>query len=177
MRLALISSFALASAFTLAGNYSAQAAEFYVGEPVTKNGMQIVANYLVGIEMDPMPKGAAMGPEAVHLEIDIHAAKDEAHVFAEDAWIPDLTITYTIEKIGAPFKKTGRLLAMTAADGPHYANNIEMGGPGQYHLTYRIEPPSKAGFIRHVDKESGVPAWWKPFSVDWTFPYPSKAKG
>lgn len=175
MRLALISSLALGSAFALIG--SAQATEFYVGEPVTKNGMQIVANYLVGIEMDPMPKGAAMGPDAVHLEVDIHAAKDEAHGFAEDTWMPYLTITYTIEKAGSPFKKTGQLLPMTAADGPHYANNIEMGGPGRYHLTYRIEPPSKAGFIRHVDKESGVPAWWQPFSVDWTFTYPSKAKG
>jgi uncharacterized protein involved in high-affinity Fe2+ transport len=33
---------------------------------------------------------------------------------------------------------------------------------------------SKAGFIRHVDKESGVPDWWQPFSESWTLHYPSK---
>jgi hypothetical protein len=30
-------------------------------------------------------------------------------------------------------------------------------GDGGYRRTYRFEPPSKAGFIRHVDNESGVP--------------------
>ena len=34
------------------------------------------------------------------------------------------TISYTIEKVGSKFKKTGKLLAMTAGDGPHYANNV-----------------------------------------------------
>ncbi len=155
---------------------TAGAGEFFVGGPVHKNGLQIVGNYLVGIEMEPMPPQAAMGKDAVHLELDVHAASDEAHGFAEDAWIPYLTIDYTIEKVGSVFKKTGKLLPMTAKDGPHYANNIDMAGPGEYHVMYTIQPPSAAGFIRHVDTESGVPAWWQPFSVEWTFQYPSKAK-
>ena len=154
----------------------ARAEEFYIGEPIVKNGMQLVPNYLVGIEMDRMPKGMAMGPDTIHLECDAHATKDEAHGFAEDAWMPYLTVSYTIEKIGSSFRSTGKLLAMTADDGPHYAQNIRMDGPGQYRLTYRFDPPSKNGFLRHVDKASGVPDWWKPFSVDWTFAYPSKAK-
>jgi uncharacterized protein involved in high-affinity Fe2+ transport len=65
---------------------------------------------------------------------------------------------------------------MTAKDGPHYANNVEMAGPGEYRVTYQFRPPSDAGFIRHVDRKSGVPDWWQPFSVEWTFPYPSKPK-
>lgn len=154
----------------------ASAAEFYVGGPETKNGLQIVGNYLTGIEMEPMPAGSAMGPDAVHLELDVHAARDEAHGFAEDAWMPYLTITYAIEKVGSDFKKTGQLLPMTAGDGPHYANNVMLSGPGQYHVKYLIDPPSKAGFIRHVDKVTGVPEWWAPFTVEWTFNYPSQAK-
>jgi hypothetical protein len=39
---------------------------------------------------------------------------------------------------------------------------------------YHFKSPSEAGFIRHVDKESGVPGWWQPFSESWTFHYPSK---
>jgi hypothetical protein len=161
---------------TVAGVGHARAAEFHVGGPETKSGLEIVGNYLTGIEMEPMPTGSAMGPDALHLELDIHAAKDESHGFAEDAWIPYLTITYAIEKVGSDFKKTGQLLPMVARDGPHYANNISMGGPGEYHVSYFVEPPSKAGFIRHVDQATGVPEWWAPFTVDWTFTYPSQAK-
>jgi hypothetical protein len=38
------------------------AAEFYIGEPVVQDDMQIVPNYLVVIEMDHMPPGGKMGP-------------------------------------------------------------------------------------------------------------------
>ncbi|HLZ66267.1 MAG TPA: iron transporter [Aliidongia sp.] len=164
----------VAAAIGLAGQ--ARAEEFYIGEPIVKNGMQLVPNYLVGIEMDKMPKGMAMGPDTIHLECDAHATKDEAHGFGEDAWMPYLTISYTVEKVGSSFKAAGKLVPMTAGDGPHYAQNIQMDGPGQYHLIYLFEPPSGNGFRRHIDKATGVPGWWRPFSVDWTFDYPSKAK-
>ena len=54
----------------------------------------------------------------------------------EDAWIPYLTIHFTLTKQGTDFKETGMLAAMTAGDGPHYANNVAMDGPGTYDLTY-----------------------------------------
>lgn len=152
------------------------AQEFYVGEPVVKDGMQIVPNYLVGIEMDRHPPGMAMGKDAVHLEADVHATKDESHGFAEDAWIPYLTIKFTLAKNGTKFSRGGELYPMTAKDGPHYANNVEMAGPGTYRLTYTILPPSSHGFIRHVDAASGVPAWWAPITASWLFTYPSKSK-
>ena len=155
----------------------AMAGEFYVGEPVEKEGMQISPAYLEGIQMDHMPKGSSMDPKAIHLEVDVHAAKGDKHGFPEDAWIPYLTIHYTVEKVGTSWKKTGTLAAMQAKDGPHYANNTTMNGPGQYKLTYVIDPPSENGFIRHVDKETGIPDWWKPVSASWTFTYPSKSKG
>jgi uncharacterized protein involved in high-affinity Fe2+ transport len=48
------------------------AKEYYVGEPVAQNEMKIIPHYLIGIEIAPMPKGAAMGPHDVHIEVDIH---------------------------------------------------------------------------------------------------------
>ena len=69
------------------------AKEFYVGEPVVKNEMQLVPHYLLGIEMAPMIPGMDMGPNAVHLEIDVHATKDDKRGFKEDEWIPYLTIS------------------------------------------------------------------------------------
>lgn len=152
----------------------AKAQEFYVGDPVMKNNLEIVPHYLLGIKMAPMRKGMDMGPNAVHVEVDVHAAKGEQHGFKEGEWIPYLTISYTIEKVGTSFKKSGKLLAMTAGDGPHYANNVSLAGDGDYRLTYHFEPPSKAGFVRHVDKATGVPDWWAPFSESWTFHFPSK---
>jgi periplasmic iron binding protein len=75
----------------------AAAKEFYVGEPVVKNEVQIVPHYLLGIEMSAMPKGTDMSHDAVHLEVDVHATKDEKHGLADGEWVPYLTITYTIE--------------------------------------------------------------------------------
>ncbi|MDQ0467622.1 iron transporter [Labrys wisconsinensis] len=155
---------------------AAHATEFYMGEPVTEEGMQFSPAYLTGIEMDRHPAGMSMDPKAVHIEIDIHAAKGEAHGFPEDAWIPYCTVRLTVEKVGAKYKEAKVLAPMEAGDGPHYANNFAMAGPGEYKATYVVEPPSSNGFIRHVDKETGVPEWWKPVTVSWTFQYPSKAK-
>ncbi|HEX3755069.1 MAG TPA: iron transporter [Rhizomicrobium sp.] len=167
----LLSVSALASTPVLA------AQEFYIGEPVVKEGMQIVPNYLTGVRMDRMPAGMGMGPDSVHLEADVHATKDEAHGFPEDAWIPYLDISFILTKEGVPtYKKNGLLYPMTAKDGPHYATNVDMAGPGTYHLTYLISPPTSHGFRRHVDKASGVPDWWKPITANWTFTYPSKSK-
>ena len=81
-----------------------------------------------------------------------------------------------MEKTGSKYKETKVLAPMTADDGPHYANNFAMAGPGEDKATYVIDPPSSNGFIRHIDKESGVPEWWKPITLSWTFQYPSKPK-
>ncbi|HEY2071776.1 MAG TPA: iron transporter [Rhizomicrobium sp.] len=167
----------LAAAAVVLTAMQAQAAqEFYIGEPVVKDGLQIVPNYLTGIEMDRHPPGMAMGKDTVHIEADVHATKDETHGFAEDAWIPYLTIKFTVTKDGTKFRQTGELYPMTAKDGPHYANNIHMAGPGNYHLTYTILPPTSHGFIRHVDTASGVPGWFTPITASWSFVYPSKTK-
>ena len=51
--------FAAASAALLAAQ-PAGAREYFVGGPVHQHDMEIVANYLVGVEMAPMPPGMAM---------------------------------------------------------------------------------------------------------------------
>ncbi len=157
---------------------SAMAREFYVGGPVEAHDMEIVANYLIGVVMSPMPEtmGGMMehGADVIHLEADIHATADNPYGYADGAWIPYLTISYDLTKAGSDWTASGKLLPMTAKDGPHYANNLAMNGPGEYHLTYRIDPPAEGVFARHVDKETGVPEWWKPVTVNFTFKYPQK---
>jgi uncharacterized protein involved in high-affinity Fe2+ transport len=158
-----------------ASSASFAAAGVPLGEKVTKEGMEIGALYLTGVEMDRMPAGMGMGKEAVHLEAVVHATKDEAHGFAAGQWIPYLDIHYELTKEGEKtFKRTGILFPMAAKDGPTYANDVDMEGPGLYHLTYFISPPPAHGFLRHTDKATGVPDWWKPISLNWTFNYPGK---
>ncbi|HLJ63653.1 MAG TPA: iron transporter [Stellaceae bacterium] len=150
----------------------AEAREFFIGGPVKENDMEIVANYLRDIEMAPMVPGMVHNGDIIHLEADVHATADSVYGYPDGAWIPYLTIAYELKKTGSDWKAVGALLPMTAKDGPHYANNLAMGGAGEYRLTYHFEPPEKAGFFRHVDAETGVPEWWKPFSVSFTFTYP-----
>src|SRR6516162_2849917 len=94
---------------------SAAAKEFFVGGPVHQHDMEIVANYLVGIEMAPMAPGMlAAGPDVIHLEADVHATADNVYGYPDGAWVPYLTITYTIEKQGTDWKASGTLKPMTA---------------------------------------------------------------
>jgi len=163
-----------ASAVALLGSRAVSAREYFVGGPVHQHDMEIVANYLVGVEMAPMLPGMAMGADVIHLEADVHATADNAYGYPDGAWVGYLTIGYTIEKSGTDWKSSGTLRPMQAKDGPHYADNVKMDGPGTYRVDYTFTPPEANGFLRHVDKETGVPAWWTPFSQTFTFGYPQK---
>lgn len=167
---AIIASAAVASAFFGA----ASSREYFVGGPVHKNDMEIVANYLVSVEMAPMMPGMVHGDDVIHLEADVHATADNVYGYPDGAWIAYITIKYTLAKQGSDWKASGTLKPMTAKDGPHYADNVKMNGTGSYRVTYEFAPPEANGFFRHVDVETGVPAWWQPFSETFTFAYPQK---
>lgn len=149
------------------------AKEYYIGGPVKQNDMEIVANYLIGVEMFPMQTGMQHGPDVIHVEADVHALADNSNGFGDGVWIPYLSIGYTLTKGGGEWKSSGVLKPMEAKDGPHYAIDVKMPGPGDYKLVYSFAPPAGAAFARHVDKETGVPEWWKPFTTEFIFHYPS----
>ncbi len=153
---------------------SAMAREYFIGGPVLKNDMQIVANYLEGVEMAPMMPNMQHGPGVVHIEADIHATADNSWGYPDGAWIGYLTVGYTLTKDGSDWKATGTLKPMNAKDGPHYADNVKMNGPGKYHVTYTISNPQENGYYRHTDKETGIKDWWKPFEEKFDFDYPQK---
>ena len=155
--------------------HPAVAKEYYVGGPVHAHDMEIVANYLVGIQMVPMPPGRPHeGADVIHLEADVHATADNVYGYPDGGWVPYVGIAYQLKKDGSDWAAEGTLLPMTAKDGPHYADNVKMDGPGTYRLTYTFTPPSDYGFYRHTDEETGVPAWWQPFSQSFEFNYPQK---
>jgi len=146
------------------------AADFPIGGPVVKNGMEIAAVYIQPTKMDPMLPGM-MKQADIHLEADISATKDNPNGWAEGSWVPYLQISYHIRKVGSDWSTLGALMPMVASDGPHYAENIKLDGPGKYQLSYHIVPPPINGFYRHTDKETATAPWWEPFDLSWEFTY------
>lgn len=164
---------AMAAVVALGGG-AATAAEVPIGEPVEKNGLEIAAVYLQPVMMEPHMPGMHEGD--IHLEADIHAIQGNANGFAAGEWVPYLGIAYHLRKLGSDWSTVGRFGPMVAADGPHYAANVKLDGPGKYQLTYHIDPPPYQGFHRHTDKETGVGEWWVPFDVKWEFAYVGAGK-
>lgn len=164
----------LAGAAALCAPHAAGAREYPIGGPVHAHDMEIASNYLVGVEMAPMDPGMPMGADVVHLETDVHATADNAYGFADGTWIPYLGIHYALTKKDTPWQVSGTMLPMTAKDGAHYANDVKMNGPGTYTVVFTYASPETNGFRHHVDKETGVPGWWTPFTETFTFQYPQK---
>lgn len=172
---------AMAGLFLLSG--SALAAEYPIGKPVERGGMEIGAVYLQPIEMDPPGLMRPAKDSDVHLEADIHALADNKTGFPEGEWVPYLQVKYEIQKAGSANVIKGDFMPMVASDGPHYGDNVKLEGPGKYHLKYTIMPPGGAQsaghmshFGRHIDKETGVGPWFEPFTLEYDFVYAGTGK-
>lgn len=168
----------LAAVALLALPALAVAKEYPVGKPVVKNGMEIAAVYLQPVRMEPDGMMRKAEDSDVHLEADIKAAKNNPNGFAEGDWMPYLSVQYELSKQGGE-TQSGEFMPMVASDGPHYGDNVKLQGPGKYTLTLTISPPGAnphAHFGRHTDKETGVGAWFKPFTVEYEFVYAGTGK-
>lgn len=150
---------------------SAMAGEHPAGDTVEMNGMELAAVYLEPVTMEPQGMMMSASKADVHLEADIHALKGNKNGFAAGEWIPYLTISYKLKNKDTGKVQQGTFMPMVASDGPHYGSNVKMLGVGNYELTFHIDPPSKAGLLRHTDKETGVGRWYKPFDVSYDFKY------
>ncbi|KAF3999014.1 iron transporter [Glaciimonas immobilis] len=155
----------LASAFSVS---NVMAAEYPIGKQQIFNGLEVAAVYLQPTKMEPEGMMRKAELSDIHVEADIRAVKDNPNGFAEGDWIPNLVISYQFTKVGSKEVIKGDMMPMVANDGPHYGDNVKLAGPGKYTLTMKISPPSSnmaAPFGRHVDKETGVGPWFKPFEV------------
>ena len=143
-----------------------------IGSSSVRDGVEIVPGIETGIQFDRLP--TSLAPDSIFLTADVHATKDNAQGFT--GFIPYLSISFSLTKDGEPtFKKSGLLYPTAGKSGPRYIGAAAMGGPGTYHLTYIVSPPSAHGMYRQTGKENGVPNWWKPINASWTFSYPSSS--
>jgi len=169
---------AVAAAAALSAG-TAMAKEYPIGKPKTLNGMEVAAVYLQPIEMEPAGMMRPAAESDIHLEADIHAAKANPNGFPEGEWMAYLAVRYELTKLDAGQVLKGELMPMVANDGPHYGENLKLMGAGKYKLTLTILPPSEnqhVHFGRHVDKETGVAPWFKPFTVDFEFTFAGTGK-
>ena len=158
---------------------TAVAAEYPIGQPQDRNGLEVAAVYLQPVEMEPAAMMRAAKDSDIHLEADIHATADNSNGLPEGAWAPYLNIQHVLQKKGSETVVKGDLMPMVANDGPHYGDNVKLEGPGKYQLTFVIgSPESAAGnhFGRHVDKETGVAPWFETFEVKYEFVYAGTGK-
>jgi len=155
----------------LSGTASAEFKEFPAGDEKVLNHMQIAAVYLKPVDMEPRGMDLSASKADIHMEADIHATKGNPNGFGAGEWIPYLTVSYHLKNKDTGKSQSGTFMPMIAVDGPHYGSNLKMMGPGNYRITYTIEPPSKQGFGRHTDRDSGVGRWFKTFSTDFDFKY------
>ena len=66
----------------------ALAAEHSIGDPVVVDGMILHPVYLQPVHMAPMLPGMNDPKFDAHLEVDIHADKDNKQGFNPGSWIP-----------------------------------------------------------------------------------------
>ena len=173
----LFRSLALAGVLSLA--LPAMALEYPIGAPHNVAGMEVGAVYLQPVEMEPDGHMRKVAESDIHLEADIHALASNVNGYAEGAWIPFLLVKYELTKKGSNEVIQGDMMPMVASDGPHYGDNVKLMGPGKYTLVLTVLPPSQnpqAHFGRHVDKETGVAPWFKPFTASYDFTYAGTGK-
>ncbi|MDB5560204.1 MAG: Ferrous iron transport protein [Enterovirga sp.] len=169
-------SVALAFAF-LAGATVATAKEYPIGKPSIQAGLEVQAVYLQPIEMDPPGMMRAAAESDMHLEADIKATQGNTNGMADGDWVPALTVKYELTKVEGGQSVSGDMMQMVASDGPHYGDNVKLFGPGKYRLKLTVAPPGPhAHFGRHVDKETGVGEWFKPFDVTQEFTFAGTGK-
>ncbi|HYH22202.1 MAG TPA: iron transporter [Azospirillum sp.] len=178
--------FALPLAALLAG---ASAPALAAGRDIgaaEREGMAIVARYIQAVEVEsgeePGQKPAQPagghgghaghgGPADAHLEALITATRDNAYGFFPGAFVPYLQVEYIVRKQGSAWVGDGVLKPMIASDGPHYAANLLLDGPGKYTVELIVAPPSPKVFPRHLDKETGAKPWWTPVTLEWGFTF------
>jgi len=157
----------------------ANALEYPIGKPQHGGGMEVAAVYLQPVTMEPKGMMAPAADSDIHLEADIHALADNKNGFAEGEWMPYLVVDFTLKKAGDDKTVSGKLMPMVASDGPHYGDNVKLMGPGKYTLDLTVSPPTAnptSHFGRHVDKETGVAPWFKPFTTHYEFVFAGVGK-
>ncbi|MDR1049317.1 MAG: iron transporter [Synergistaceae bacterium] len=147
--------------------------EFPIGDEQEVGPLNIAGVYFQPVDMEPAGMSGIPASQAdMHLEADISALEGNDLGYGVGDFVPYLTVRYRIQKQGGNLIE-GTFMPMSASDGPHYGANLKLDGAGKYKITFIVDNPEKAGYLLHVDKETGVPGhfWTRPLEVSWDFDF------
>ncbi|MFZ1469919.1 MAG: iron transporter [Paracoccaceae bacterium] len=133
------------------------AAEYPIGMPQEGGGLEGAAVYLQPIVMEPAGMMTPPTETDIHLEADIHALGGNPNGLAEGEWVPYLQIGFALSKAASDWAAEGYLMPMLANDGPHFGDNVQLNGTGEYHLALKVAPPDGTALGRHTDPQTGWP--------------------
>lgn len=163
-----------AAAATAPGESGFTEIEIGEAQEIEAAHIEVAAVYFQAVDM--LPANQLSADEAdIHLEADI-ATTDDYYGFGAGAWVPYLTVDYSVKDESGAEVVSGSFMPMNADDGPHYGDNIKMPGEGNYKLDLTIKASDT--YLLHSDEETGVEAgkageglWTEPVTVSYDWEY------
>lgn len=177
LMLAAMMAFAIVPTFAEGEKKEAGFEEYPIGEEQDVNILHVSCVYFQPVQMEPLGENGLSPEESnIHIEADISALEipedsDKFLGFGPGAWVPYLTVDYSIVNQDTnAVAAEGTFMPMAASDGPHYGANIKLPDAGTYTVTLTIHSPIENGYLLHVDAETGVKGrfWTEPLVVKFT---------
>ena len=137
---------------------------------------EVAAVYLQPIDMEPPGMMRPAEESDVHIEADIKALKSQQERLCRRR-LGGLSQDHlrTDQGTAKPRPSRATRCRWWPATARITATTSSSQGPGKYKLKFNISPPGSdahgSHFGRHVDKETGVGPWFKPFTVEYEFTY------
>ncbi|WP_167202559.1 iron transporter [Actinomyces respiraculi] len=153
--------------------------EYPIGEDqeISSGGtpqINVALVYFQPVDMEPAgSSGLAASQSNFHIEADISALASNTLGYPEGSFIPGLTVTYKIVdaasgQVANNGAAEGTFMQMNASDGPHYGANIALPEDGTYNIIIGVSSPEEAGWVLHVDPETGVTGrFWEATELTW----------
>lgn len=161
------------------GDGEAAFTEYPIGEDqeISSGGtpqINVALVYFQPVDMEPAGSaGLAASAANFHIEADISALGSNTLGYPEGSFIPGLTVTYKIVdsatgEVANNGAAEGTFMQMNAADGPHYGANVALPQDGTYNIIIGVSSPEEAGWVLHVDPETGVKGrFWEATELTW----------
>ncbi|MCL3776698.1 MULTISPECIES: iron transporter [unclassified Actinomyces] len=153
--------------------------EYPIGEDqeISSGGtpqINVALVYFQPVDMEPAgSSGLAASESSFHIEADISALPSNTLGYPEGSFIPGLTVTYKIVdaatgEVANNGAAEGTFMQMNASDGPHYGANVALPQDGTYNIMIGVSSPEEAGWVLHVDPETGVTgSFWEATELTW----------
>ena len=136
--------------------------EYPIFEDETVGFMNVSAVYFQPV---PMTDGNGIENYNIHIEADV-SANENKYGYGVGDWVPYLTVDYKITASNGDVAAEGKLMPMSASDGPHYGANIKLDKADTYSVEFQFHSPAEMNYLLHTDAETGPGGSWDDYFKD-----------